>query len=225
MQNKQGPIFAWERQTRCVASMRGTGIRLGPSTTHPFLPRSPHAMQKGHALAPHTGYLEVHGVTFQGHVARHIRYIGHRVKLETNGGGGASDSVWNILKDILGVRPMTERNCTLTFKFCPERCVCVHTRARTHITTTKSPLRSCSPPQRDCCPFEAPTLLLRGPDPALQGLGHCSSLRPGGEDRATVQSSPCGRSTAPSALPVGAAVKPRLTLRRVWSVPFLAQSS
>lgn len=102
--------------------------------------------------------------------------------------------------------------------------VCVHTRARTHITTTKSPLRSCSPPQRDCCPFEAPTLLLRGPDPALQGLGHCSSLRPGGEDRATVQSSPCG-STAPSALPVGAAVKPRLTLRRVWSVPFLAQSS
>lgn len=89
MQNKQGPIFAWERQTRCVASMRGTGIRLGPSTTHPFLPRSPHALQKGHALAPHTGYLEVHGVTFQGHVARHIRYIGHRVKLETNGGGAS----------------------------------------------------------------------------------------------------------------------------------------
>lgn len=55
MQNKQGPIFTWERQTGCVASMRGTGIRLGPSTTHPFLPRSPHAMQKGHALAPHTG--------------------------------------------------------------------------------------------------------------------------------------------------------------------------
>lgn len=130
MQNKQGPIFTSERQTRCVASMRGTGIRLGPSTTHSFLPRSPHAMQRGHALAPHTGYLEVHGVTFQGHVARHIRYIGHRVKLETNGGGGIS--VWNILEDILSVRPMTERNCTLTFKFCPESCVCVHTRARTH---------------------------------------------------------------------------------------------
>lgn len=142
--------------------------------------------------------------------------------------GGASDSVWNILKDILGVRPMTERNCTLTFKFCPESCVCVHTRARTHITTTKSPLRSCSPPQRDCCPFEPPNLLLRGPDPALQGLGHCSSLRPGGEDRATVQSSPCGRSTAPSALPVGAAVKPRLTLTYTETrlvCPFLAQSS
>lgn len=55
MQNKQGPIFTWERQTRCVASMRGTGIRLGPSRKHPFLPRSPHAMQRGHALAPHTG--------------------------------------------------------------------------------------------------------------------------------------------------------------------------
>lgn len=222
MQNKQGPIFTWERQTRCVASMRGTGIRLGPSTTHPFLPRSPHAMQKGHALAPHTGLPRSAWCNFSG--SRCSTHQIYRPQSQTGNkrGGGIRQCLEHL--DILGVRPMTERNCTLTFKFCPESCVCVHTRARTHITTTKSPLRSCSPPQRDCCPFEPRNLLLRGPDPALQGLGHCSSLRPGGEDRATVQSSPCG-STATSALPVGAAVKPRLTLRRVWSVPFLAQSS
>lgn len=131
MQNKQGPIFTWERQTRCVASMRGTGIRLGPSTTHPFLPRSPHAMQKGHALAPHTGLPRSAWCNFSG--SRCSTHQIYRPQSQTgNKRGGASDSVWNILKDILSVRPMTERNCALTFKFCPESCVCTHARAHTH---------------------------------------------------------------------------------------------
>lgn len=89
---KQGPIFTSERQTRCVASMRGTGIRLGPSRKHPFLPRSPHAMQKGHALAPHTGLPRSAWCNFSG--SRCSTHQIYRPQSQTGNkrGGGASVS-------------------------------------------------------------------------------------------------------------------------------------